>query len=1597
MAQNINTGNLYQAAERAKLNPAQKNQINSFADMYSKHTSLTNLPDAIAALEYDQLSADQQKSMAEFFGDDETKPGQGAVMKAASWLVKPIVEPVKEVLKAANWASDQVTRAYRVGRIAIGENTDIVSAFRRSGANGEQVYNESRISKAIATYGKDRVYVAQQISAGIPLDKIIANAQNPEQKRIAAEASKSDGDSLLDEAVAKVNAAKYSFGRDMANLFLPEDLEGKSGLYTWMSGFYDASFRIVLDPTIILGKAAKIYNAGKFALSKTIGTADKVEKSFQYDNVNRFWTEYTKGLDDLVKARASGEAIEVGEATTRLRRLNPAFGPNGVDDALIKFAKDDMDGVLDVTTAKAFLSNAERIEPLFYGQAGLQIKVMPRLSAFRKARVDLYTKGTRVFSLNDDGTDFLRNIVFDEADARGITTREAALQSLVGRGDELPAAVALRTAERIKAEELIKRNKFSIFSINKRIDNFSRKFNLIPDMDELGNHASPRAHIAFERYARLVYGKYSSRILGDIYLESNIGQRRQMFNGLQLVVGELRGLRGTEGGRRLLETIGTVGRDAVYTNRAFDEANPQGFFPSVVNGSDSALYPYQINERQAFITPQQLDRFAARDGFISSLWGAQYSKTADDVISTFVTGTLAGPRFPVRNAIEDYIFYLANSVNRLTFKIGGGVRSAVQIGRSRRLATDIRTAIEDLNLGLINRYAKAKDKELFVRKFDDIDKGIKRSIDKDGKEVIVKDFYTTKAQKEEAKRKTLAEILLRDKFNDAQIGKFGNDFDRYTYEFAMYGDYENLLRSASEGAYNVNVGSDFVSRAKRISRKHGKVIDFTIDEKSYARQFGSFGEFSPLDQEGKLAWAFQIMTKAQDEFASEGMKLLKIHGNDRGAFVAALAKHIDKPEFKSLKPKFDRYVDTNYTSNQQASAIYDDLRTLFSRSDNSINDNLLSTVVKVSDSGQLKVDATDFSLDFLPSNYTDIPKAIVGPKLMPIGQSENIISDLNTRLWDWLGDANARLSRDQIVVDAAFNIRRELQPYLEDLTKKIGPEAATKQIIDLSEKLAVERVLAFVDNPAVRTQMAWSLRNFARFYRATEDAYRRLYRTVKYNPEAVRKIALTYEGLSHSGFVQRDDQGEPYFIYPGVAPVYAAVNKGLSAFGLGDKFVSPMPLQFGSQIRMLTPSANPESWLPTFSGPLAAISMKTIYGITGFFEDSSVDAISTISKEIGSTERIFLGEIGESQGFFLSILPGHVSRLIRSFDRDERDSQYASAFRKAVTYLEVGGHTPGSDATPGELAQYQKRLRSTITGILGVRYIAGFITPASPTISLKSDMADWVRDNERVNFKQVYSKLIEEYTAKGDPDPVGQAMTDWVKLFPDEVPYVINESEPEFQARFKTSNAAANWVDENKDLVSKYPEGAGFLIPQSGTFSWDAYQFLKDNGFRKTKIVEEFLKETFVAKDKYFYYTQRDKYETALENAGSDSERKRINNAWKIWSGDFKSVRPLLQEEFANSASNNIKRQASYEDLKRLLNESGINNEATRALNKMVKIYEEYLFTKDNVYNSRSERDIRSREFVRESTLEQLKDIARTNPNAKGAFEVLFSSFLRED
>jgi hypothetical protein len=1599
MAQNLDKGNLYQAAKRANLNPAQMQQIDSLSEMYSTHSRLSGLPVNVAAQEYSQLSPDKQKSLASFVGEgkkDPVKEGRSFIENAAYILSRPIVEPIKAVFNTAMWLSDQTTRLYRTGTIAAVENKNLADAWKQSGAKGENVFNPDRIEQATKQYGYDTVAVAKKIAAGIPLDQIIAEAPNENQKRIAAEGSQDQG-SLLTEAVAKVNAAKYSPGRQLANAILPEDLEGKGALYTWLSGSTDAAFRMGLDPTLLLGKAAKMYRGAQYALSKTAGSVENVNRAFDTStvrgrNITRFWEEYTDLTSQLVKARESGETMKIGEITGQLRRLNPAFVDNNVGESLIDYAKNNYNGVISLTTAKNFLSDVQNIDNLMYGQPGYWVKYMPRLSAIRKKKLELYTGTSRVFDLNKDSADFVRNIAFDEATLQGITPAEQALQTLVGKAGETAVEAGLKTGERIKdaTAQSIFKSRWSLGAINRRLDKLSAKFARIPIQKDLQNLASDKSIRAIGQLARPIYGRFGSRVIEDMYRVSNLGQRRLIAQGLATTVLKVRGAEATPGGKKLIESMGNLGRDAHYSNPIVDPVTGIMKYPSAnASGVDSALYPYQLSDGMLMPSLDEVDKAVAREGWLGKAWGLQYREEADKIIDGWTTLTILSPRFPVRNAIEDFAVGFANGVS---------LRSFI---RGRREATKIRTISQELELGMVNKLIKGKKSEEIAAEFKLVNEG--KWLMPNGLEA------KTYTEKEMAKRQIFAKGLLDNKFDDAAKGVFKDKYDQFVYEFAMYGNPENLLNEVAEGAYNFAVGANSVSIVGREGRKRGRVVDFTIDGKAYRKMHKSNYRPEAIDNETAVGWAFQISAKASDQLGSEGILALHQFGkanNARNLFVRKMERIISEPRFDQMRKDMQRYYeDVNYTPRLHAQQIYDDLMGLFGKRDRSLNYDLLNKVVTPNaKTKRFEVNPQGISsLSDLPTSIDDLPVALTIPRFVPASQSENFISDIVTWGWDKAAAANARFSRDGLVVDAAFHVRRDLEPFKNQLVesfKKSGmpadyaEAAATRRVVELSENLAVERVLSFVDNPEVRSYLAWNSRNFARFYRATEDAYRRLRRTLRYNPQGIQKLALTYEGVTHAGFVQRDDQGEPYFIYPGVAPVYSAVNRVLTAVGLGDKFVAPMPLQFGASIKMLTPSADPNSWIPTFSGPLAGVSLKTIYGIAGAVQDFDIPVASRIGKEIASTEKYALGKYSEETDIVNAFLPAHINKALRLFDTDERDSQYASAFRKAVTYLEAGGYAPKPDATPGEIQQYQDRLKTTIHSILGVRFALGFVVPANPGVQLKSDMADWVRDNGRTNFKQVYLELINKY-ADG-PDPVGRAMEDWVKFFPNQVPFTVSESDPRIMARFKTSQEAANWVENNNDLIKQYPEGAGFLIPQTGEFTFDAYKALKAEGFRQNKLVGDFLQEVSASRSRQYYYEQRDVYERMLSETSSEKKKRELKDKWDIWSKEFKAFRPVLQLELAESAEKVVKRKQSYENLKKMLDETNINTAEANSLRKMISVYEEYLYNTSVRYNSRSQDDIDARKNLKEAARIELREIATENANASSAYDILFANFLRD-
>jgi hypothetical protein len=1608
MAETPKNSNLAQAAFRAGLNPSQTRQIDGLASALSTHQRLSDLPKQYAAEEFNKLPNNKKQSLVAMTGtskaDDD--PNRSWLESGAHYAFLPFKTAAKTLFDALDYASDTMTRVYRTGAIAANENINFGDAWGKAGRDGENVFIQDRINTAVSRYGNARVNVAKRIAAGVAPEIIFAEAQTEEEKRIAAQAQQSETgdiiDPLLRDAVAEVNAAKYSPGRQIANLFLTKDLEGQGPLYSWISGSIDATYRLFMDPTLALGKARKIYLGGsqalkvtgKYAATAKLGSAEKVSKYFDTTdifgtkNVQNLWTDYTDRFTKYVAAKQSGNIDEIAQARTSLRDLAPELD----DDFIVSFKSfgdKEFGSKWDLDTAKAFLSDASKIEPMLYGQAGARIKLAPRMTPARKARVLALTTGRRVFDIDKDSRALIKTME--------MTDEDALLSAVVGSETLSPVEAGASFAGKvIEGRQNIKRFTPEYFA--DRIDRIKAKFTPIASLvdDEAFDHTSKTASKDFFNYARMAMGSYHARAFTEIYASSDLGQRKAMMKGIQSTVGNLIGLDKTEGGRKLLNAI----RDDVFSGATYSARAADGSIPSEVDGIDSALYFAQTSNVSRVIGLRDMQRFAGRESFLSRVLGMQYKEGAERTVDAWTFGTIAGPRFPVRNAIEDYTMGILNG------------QSLLATARSRRTATKIRIG-SGQDLGMINRVVRRKDQEYFKTRLAAVngevgatDDLVKRGIL--SKEEVAAYRGMTPRQRLEQRRIIMAEALLGSKIDDVANADIVDKLPSHIKDFVKYGNLEALLRGAGEGASNAISGLNASSRAVATADRNGKTVALTFNGTPMRAIGGSdFGQKSLIDDQGKLAWGWNIIIRSTDDIGERAIQLFD--GNiTQEDFIKELAPHIKS--FGDDLTTFMRYTKPGYTPEQHAAAVYDDLKNLFSRQDGkTVNQDLLGKIRKVDEKGNAFIDLEDFNLEDLPTNIEDLPASVAGPTFMPVMESKNILTDLSKRGWNWLGESNARFSREPLVVNAAVRYYDDLNApggYAEDLinqyTKGIkdpealqaATDAAKAQVVRISEELALESTLGFVDNPALRTQLAWSARNFARFYRATEDFYRRLYRTAKYNPEAIQKAALTYEGVSHSGFVQKDDQGEAYFVYPGLAPVYGAMKKTLDVFGLGDKFVAPLPLEFSAKLKMLTPSFDPESWAPTFSGPLAALPLNTIYSIVPSLARSENAIVARIGKELGSAERATLGPIGQDQPFINALLPAHVNRLLATMNKDERESQYASAFRKAVTYLEAAGKTPGADASPGEVKAYQESLETSVQSILGIRFVAGFFAPASPTVSLKSDMAEWARDNGTVNFKQTWNKLINKYAEQGSEDPYGEAMGDWVKYFPNQVPFTVNESDPQVLPYFQSSNAASKWVEDNRALVKKYPQGSAFLIPNTGEFTYDAYQTLMNEGYRQKKLIGDYLKEVSVAKDEQLYYSQKAIRDEALTGAFTDRERSIVNDNWQMWSKEFLAARPLLRMEFASAAENTIKRDAAFADLREMITEPNLTGPTISRLREMVREYDDYEIITTTQYNSSSDRDIRTRKSYKESLRLRLQEIAAGDPSAMSTYSVLFSRLI---
>ena len=1612
MSQNLNA-----AAVAAQLAEQDRKKIEAYQKALSTHKGLTNLPPDLAKEQAAKLTPAQQASLSQTFGEEDpvVKPQRGWLGTAWSYTGGAIGKGLGMGLAGLQNVSDFTTRLYRTAAISVAEDLSLTDAWDEANDKGDKKFNSGRIEDARLKYGNDAVAIALRIAAGDDQGKILKEA-TPEQKKYVSlvydKAGTQEERDLFQDTIDAVNRAKYSPGRQLANFLLPKSLEENGFAYKAISGAVDAAFRVVADPLIIGGKAKKLYDLNKYSLEVIIGSAAKdgvaFNKYFNQGKTIDFWNDYGAKLKAYREAKSPIEKVAINK---ELSRLAPEFG----DEVIKSF---NQAGVEDVLTARAFFDNAKDLETLIKNGGARRRVIAPRMTAGRKARVAALTATNKVFDIDKVGPSLVAAQFFGEE------VTDAGIIKILGKDN---ISKNLEYIGDIKKTKGISIFRFSTDSISVRIDRMKQRFTILPMFkNNEFDVTAPDAAQSIYRLARLALPQKDSKLAAEVFKGiEDTGQRKEFFYGLWDNIANIRGYDTTKPTQKIKNTM--VGKAKKQYDSIDGPMSDVGAFASDFN--NSVYVPNLVD----------LDRASARSTLGQKLIGIPAN---DAFLEKMVTGwsflTLAGPRYAIRNSIEDLMVNLAIgetpwglvSSRRLTTRVLTGLKQTEGFGLEE---------LANSPLGMVMRTVNKKESKALASEIAALDKNIvanKEAIKKINETISKsknpKQIAALQARiaKIESKQKVdlvkETRVIMAKALTQGRINRFRQSLGMkplnqegvdFLTEQIVYGDLENLLSVVSEGGLNFATGASFLTDAVEFTRNHGvrsEQLKLIAPRKMYTRAAGRGFEdvaIDPTSESSLVTWLLRISYASNDELGSLAVAYLDDEAEAVAQILNALKKNPKLVDDSILKAR-------NISKEEHARMVYDRTRRIFETrkvlpdGTKELNTDLLAKVRTLDPKGTAltgnkktyKVSG-QLSLDDLPTDRNLTPNTVVGPTLVPVTDSGNFAASFMENGWRWLGSANARISRQPIAINELLTIRKQMRKsgfedaWINSYTKGITPntksftdavELAKRDLARVAEERAIGQVLAYVDNPLIRTQIAFSSRNFARFYRATEDFYRRITRAVRYNPESIAVAALTYEGITHSGFVQEDDQGEPYFIYPGIAPVYNAYQKMLTAVGLGNEFKVPFPVQFGAQVKMLTPSLNPDSLVPTFAGPVAGISIRTLESLVNIWSPGAADTIT----------RYTLGKYAVDQPILSSFLPAHINRLYSAMNKDERDGQYASAHRKAVTYLEAAGYSPKAKEDPitgelippseAELEDYRLRVKNTTLSILGMRFVFGFLAPASPQVQLKSDMAEWMRDSGRANFKQLWNDLREEYG--GDYEG---AMKKWVELYPDQIPFTVSESERKTVSKFAYAEESGQFVEQNKELFTKYKQGATFLIPNKSGFSWDAYKTMTDMGLRKNLRVDEHLKKVQTAADVQTYYERRNEYERSLERYRTDYERSRLRREFNQWKDLFFAGHPLVAEYLSKGSQIAIDRQNALNDLELMLRDQSVRKASPKtfdALKVMLDTYLSYKTQKERYEAAGVSRDLQK--GLTERTILAMRQLSQYNENTLQAYDSLFSGLL---
>ena len=988
------------------------------------------------------------------------------------------------------------------------------------------------------------------------------------------------------------------------------------------------------------------------------------------------------------------------------------------------------------------------------------------------------------------------------------------------------------------------------------------------------------------------------------------------------------------------------------------------FNAAELDGTQRAIRLYQLNTERALPNFSDWRSAAARSGIATKIiGGASNNQGIQAVTDAWSFGNLY-PRIGIRTTFEEVGTYgLINGAEGFSNYLKGR-----ELSRAMRVTAPA---------GVKTRILKSKGqlKEVEVSNLGSLYNSFYKLLRKTNSKEKIAEINKDPEALGEATANALLQNRLRPEILNT---KTGNKLSEYARDFARFNG-RAIMDDINGATMRAEMRTTEADLASKSLQKFGPSIALNPNISEALKGMTFAKEFTEMrsNSEGFLVNWF--------------LELNNTIGKRNGQFGNIVLWNANKPQ-EEVIAKLRNYIETDGAELANRFAIFKSVGSqgfaerIYADATYALRDNAGRINTKLVNAIRNAKGMDNFTLDDLVKFDVKFarPQTILGKELIPIEKANpsNILRRIQDNGYGWVGKQIALLDKEPITMGNYAMYRDQLEGYQANIKERMLASGASEELAETSARLAahdtalnlaVNRTVAYIDNSEIRTNLAYSLKTFGRYYRATEDFYRRFTRIVRYEPQALARIAILNQTFEDSGFIHKDDKGQLYFTYPGDDLLNKMLGETLfRALGMnGSQLLST---NFGGYVKALTPSLDPKSAPPRLGGPLASISIAML------------ENLPFVGDFVKGKENILTGGNAD-QPLWRKVLPINAQRIVDiAIGGDANTEARFSATIKGMRLQVSLGNGPKN---PSEINKFLHD--SMIQGInmqLGKLFFGG-MSPASLQAFEDKSIPKELHDASAFTWNSEFIKFLDRH--KGDPRAFSKALVEFATIYPSKLAFTVSGTTSSTEANFQKSYEAAKFVKNNSSLFLEHKEGMAFFIPINGTNDFQSYQYLKNNGFIKNKDLEKYAQEIQTAYTRKAYYERSDYWNNLIANS-NDTEAKKYYR-WKMAEEQnmLKTIDPMLQT--ALSGTNQQPKINALDDLRTLLlSGKAPDKKLATIYTSMVLTYDREMKKIDNLGNTDFDT------FQRKNTKADLKDtlvtMAKDNPSAQSLYWVLFDSLI---